>query len=225
MPKVLKKAPSSRTARKRERTRGEIVAAAEQLVAEHGIDAISIDEITEAADVAKGTFYTHFNDKNELAAAIAQSIREELERNVTSVNKGIVDAAVRMANGLSTFFVFAITQPVRARALVRLAPEIVDPAMPINEGIRGDVMLGSNTKRFWVASIDAAVVALLGISIATVMGLTNRIHRVSRPYDFAIHSLTTALVTLGLKQAEAARLARTAIEERRKELKSKAEGT
>lgn len=220
MSKVLAKAAKPRTLRKRERTRGEIVAAAEHLVAERGIDALSIDEITEAADVAKGTFYTHFNDKSELAAAIAQSIREELERNVTTVNKGIIDAAVRMANGLSTFFVFAVTQPVRARALVRLMPEIVDPVMPINKGIRGDVVLGANTKRFWVASTDAAVVALLGMAVAAVMRLTDTVHRLSQPDGFAIHSLTTALVTLGLKQAEAVRLAQTAMESRRKELKS-----
>src|SRR5579871_5501599 len=165
MPKVLKQMAKPRTVRKRERTRGEIVAAAEHLVAERGIDALSIDEITEAADVAKGTFYTHFKDKTELAEAIAHSIRNELEQGVTSVNKGIFDAAVRMANGLSTFFEFAIDQPVRARALVRLMPDIMDPTMPINKGIRGDVILGSNTKRFSVISTDAAVVVLLGMAM------------------------------------------------------------
>jgi hypothetical protein len=144
----------------------------------------------------------------------------ELEDKVTAVNEGIGDAAVRMANGLSTFFAFAITQPVRVRALVRLIPSIVDPDMPINAGIRGDVMLGQKTKRFWVASIDAAVVALLGIAIATEMRLTDTVHRVHEPYAFATQALTTALVTLGLKQTEAMGLAKTAMETRRKELKS-----
>jgi len=220
MPAVVKKEPLSRMTRKRERTRGELVSAAEQLVAERGLDAISIDEITDAADVAKGTFYTHFTDKNDLGAAIARAIRLELEQKIASLNEGIGDAAVRMANGLSTFFVFAISQPVRARALVRLNPGTVDPEMPINAGIRGDVMLGSNTKRFWAASIDAAVVALLGVAVATVMRLTDSVHRVSQPYAFAMQSLTTALVALGVGQTEAVRMARTAIENRRKEMKS-----
>ena len=57
---------ASRGTRKRERTRGELVAAAERLVALRGLDALSIDEITEEADVAKGTFYTHFQDKDDL---------------------------------------------------------------------------------------------------------------------------------------------------------------
>jgi AcrR family transcriptional regulator len=216
----LKKATLPRVLRKRERTRAELVAAAEHLVADRGMDAVSIDDITEAADVAKGTFYTHFADKSDLGAAIAHSIRVELEEKVTALNDGIGDAALRMANGLSTFLAFAITQPVRVRALLRLIPSIVDPDMPINAGIRGDVMLGLKAKRFWVASVDAAVVALLGIAIAAEMRLTDTMHRVSDPYAFAIQSLTTALVTLGLKQTEAARLAKTAMETRRKELKS-----
>jgi AcrR family transcriptional regulator len=202
--------------RKRERTRGELVAAAEHLVAQRGLDAISIDEITEAADVAKGTFYTHFADKNELAAAIANTVRAELEEKVTVLNQGVADAAVRTANGLSTFFALAIEQPVRARALIRLTPTLVHPDMPLNAGIRGDVKLGANTKRFWVSSVEVAVVVLLGISVATVMRLSDPVNRVSKPYDFAIQSLTTALVALGLKQAEAARLAKAAMENRDK---------
>ena len=55
-------AATTRVSRKREKTRGELVAAAERLVAARGLDALSIDEITAAADVAKGTFYTHFAD-------------------------------------------------------------------------------------------------------------------------------------------------------------------
>src|SRR6476620_7489252 len=172
MAATLKTTKAPRTVRKRERTRGELIAAAEHLVAQHGMDAISIDEITEAADVAKGTFYTHFADKSELATAIADSIRADLEQKVTMLNQGIADAAIRTANGLSSFFAFAINQPVRARALIRLTPGLVDPDTPINAGIRGDVTLGTNTKRFSVASIDAAVVALIGIAVASVMRLT-----------------------------------------------------
>jgi AcrR family transcriptional regulator len=208
-----------RAVRKRARTRGELVAAAEQLVAKRGLDAVSVDEITEAADVAKGTFYTHFADKGDLAATIANHIRIELEEKITAVNDGVDDAAVRMANGLSTFFAFAVAQPVRARALIRLIPGVVDPEMPINAGVRSDVTLGLKTKRFWVASVNAAVVTLLGMASAAAMRLTDAAHRVADPYAFSSEVLTTALVALGLKRIEAAHLAKTAMDIRRKELR------
>lgn len=206
-----------RALRKRERTHGEIVAAAERLVAERGLDALSIDEITEAADVAKGTFYTHFADKDDLAAAIGKRIRVELEDKITATNVGVMDAAVRMANGLSSLFVFAIAQPVRARALLRLIPGAVDPDTPINAGIRSDIVIGAKAKRFSIASINAAVVATIGIAMSAGMHLSDSTRRVSEPYVFAAEVVATALVALGLKQADATRLARTAMNTRKKE--------
>ncbi len=207
-----------RTLRKRERTRGEIVAAAERLVAARGMDALSVDDITQAADVAKGTFYTHFTDKDDLAAAIARRIRVELEGKITATNGGITDAAVRMANGLSSLFAFAIAQPVRARALLRLIPGAVDPDTPINAGIRGDIVIGVKAKRFSIASINTAVVATIGIAMSACMHLSDSTRRVSEPYIFAAEIVATALVALGMKQADATRVAKTAMNTRKKEL-------
>lgn len=206
-----------RTLRKRERTRGELVAAAERLVAARGLDALSIDDITEEADVAKGTFYTHFTDKDDLAAAVGKAIRVDLEEKITATNDGVTDAAIRMANGLSSLCAFAIAQPVRARALLRLIPGAVDPDTPINAGIRGDVALGVKTKRFAVTSVNASVVALLGIAMSAGMRLSDPKHRVTDPYTFAAEVVATALVALGVKSAEAARLAKIAMDARKKE--------
>lgn len=217
MPTLMKSETLPRVARKRERTRGELVAAAERLVAARGLDALSIDDITEEADVAKGTFYTHFTDKDDIAAAIARHIRLELEDKITATNEGITDAATRMANGLSSLLAFAIAQPVRARALLRLIPDGVDPETPINAGIRGDVEMGVKSKRFTVASVNAAVVAMIGIAMSTAMHLTDAKRRVADPLAFAAEALTTALAALGVKQAEAARLAAAATTARRKE--------
>jgi AcrR family transcriptional regulator len=215
---AMKENTLPRGARKRERTRGELVAAAERLVAARGLDALSIDEITEEADVAKGTFYTHFADKDDLAAAIGKSIRLELEDKITATNEGVTDAALRMANGLSSLCAFAIAQPVRARALLRLIPGIVDPETPINAGIRGDVALGVKTKRFTVSSVNAATVATLGIAMSAGMRLSDQKRPVADPHAFAAEIIATALAALGVKPVEAMRLAKTATESRRKEL-------
>lgn len=207
-----------RAARKRERTRGELVAAAERLVAARGLDALSIDDITEEADVAKGTFYTHFTDKDDLAAAVGRAIRIELEEKITATNEGVTDAAVRMANGLSSLCTFAIAQPVRSRALLRLIPGVVDPETPINAGIRGDVALGVKAKRFSVASVNAATVATLGIAMSAGMRLSDEKRRVPEPFAFAAEIVATALAALGVKHIEAQRLAKSAMDHRKKEL-------
>jgi AcrR family transcriptional regulator len=208
---------ASRGTRKRERTRGELVAAAERLVAQRGLDALSIDEITEEADVAKGTFYTHFQDKDDLAAAMARQIRLDLEERITRMNHGVKDAAMRMANGLATVLDFAIRQPVRARALMRLIPGSVDPETPINAGIRADIVLGQKTKVFQVPSLNAAVVVTLGTAMSAAMRLAETDAPVAAPYDFAADAIAIALAGLGMKPAEAQRLARATMDTRRKE--------
>jgi len=52
--------------------REELLDAAEKLFLEQGVAATSVDQIVEAADVAKGTFYLYFPSKEQLLAALQQ---------------------------------------------------------------------------------------------------------------------------------------------------------
>ena len=71
----------SRREKKREATRQQITEAAARLFAERGFDATSIDEIAELADVAKGTFYYHFESKEDVVIELRrQPALEDIER-------------------------------------------------------------------------------------------------------------------------------------------------
>lgn len=50
----------------------ELMDAAEALFLQRGVEATTISDIVQAADVAKGTFYTYFNSKAEILHALAQ---------------------------------------------------------------------------------------------------------------------------------------------------------
>jgi AcrR family transcriptional regulator len=199
----------ARAKSKRERTRDALVTAAEELFAARGPDAVSIDEITAAAEVAKGTFYTHFADKDDIERAIAAAVRGALEAEVGRVNDGVEDARVRMANGLATYLSFAARQPVRARTLLRLMSSAADPEHPINAGIRGDVALGVKQKRFDVVSINAAVIAAIGACVACVAYLIQAPK--TRTERSAGEVVATALRGLGVKAAEARTFADAAV--------------
>ncbi|MGZ4587545.1 MAG: TetR/AcrR family transcriptional regulator, partial [Mycobacteriaceae bacterium] len=58
----------NRLDRRKARTRATLVAAAQRFLAEQGRADVSIQEITEAADVGFGSFYNHFSTKEELFA-------------------------------------------------------------------------------------------------------------------------------------------------------------
>lgn len=60
-------------------TRNALVSAALELFAEKGVEQTSVDEITAAADVAKGTFYVHFLRKQDVLLEWAAQMVENLD--------------------------------------------------------------------------------------------------------------------------------------------------
>ncbi len=73
-----------RGARRKARTRQKLLDAAGSLFAQSSLDDISIVDITDAADVGLGTFYNHFESKNDLLKAVADDFllvyAEELDK-------------------------------------------------------------------------------------------------------------------------------------------------
>jgi AcrR family transcriptional regulator len=71
-----------RRLRKRERTRRSIFDAAMALFAERGFDAVTVEQICDAADVGRGTFFLHFPTKAglifEATARMTADLRELL---------------------------------------------------------------------------------------------------------------------------------------------------
>lgn len=134
--------------RRRAKTRAALVGAARALFASRGVDAVTIDEIVVAADVAKGTFYNHFADKDALARAVARSVRADLEEMVAATNAEIADPAYRVVRGVCQVARFACEQPERARAMGRLFRGAADPDAPMNRGLRADVVAAIEAGRF-----------------------------------------------------------------------------
>ncbi len=64
--------PAGRRERRRVETRERIVRHALHLFSEHGVSATTIEDITDAADVGKGTFFNYFPSKEHILAHICQ---------------------------------------------------------------------------------------------------------------------------------------------------------
>ena len=82
----------SRRARKKERTRGQIYAAAMELFLARGYDAVTIEEICAAADVARGTFFLHFPSKDSLLGEYGRQAFAELVALLDAHTASAVDA-------------------------------------------------------------------------------------------------------------------------------------
>jgi len=72
-----------RRERKKEETRRRITLSALELFHEKGFDATTVDEITERADVAKGTFFNYFPKKESVLEALSQEWMARAEEHST----------------------------------------------------------------------------------------------------------------------------------------------
>lgn len=65
--------------RRKEQTRQALRRAAQALILEKGFSLVTVDDIVRAADVARGTFYLHYRDKEELVWDIVKTQLDELD--------------------------------------------------------------------------------------------------------------------------------------------------
>lgn len=69
---------ANRRERRREETRQRLIEAALALMQEKPFDQVTVEEITELADVAKGTFFTYFPTKEHLLHAYIRDMTDEV---------------------------------------------------------------------------------------------------------------------------------------------------
>lgn len=62
-----------------------IVAAAEKLFRERGVDAVGLTELTKAAGFTQGGFYNHFASKDALVAAVMNKAMQEAGANLQAI--------------------------------------------------------------------------------------------------------------------------------------------
>ena len=106
---------------KRGRTRAQIVEAGLMLLAERPPEALTVDAIVEAAGVAKGTFYYHFQSVEELVAAVGASLADTFDELLAPSRLGEPDPVERMSLAFTKFLEKAINEPLWGRLVVRSA--------------------------------------------------------------------------------------------------------
>ncbi|MFZ5721101.1 MAG: TetR/AcrR family transcriptional regulator [Pseudomonadota bacterium] len=169
---VTNSAASPRPDRRRARTRAALLRAGQALFAERSVEGVSIDDIVAAADVAKGSFYNHFPDKDALARELADLARTSVEAVVAHVTRGVDDPAERVARAICAFARQAAENPVGAGAMLRLFHGAGIPDHAMNRGVRADVQAGLAAGRFSGLALESAVLLAVGVAqIATARSL------------------------------------------------------
>ncbi len=195
-----------------ERTREALIRAGRKLFAEQPVDAVAIDDIVRAADVAKGSFYNHFPDKDALVRSVTGEIRAGVERAIGRANAGIDEPARRVARAVCVYMRYAVDEPVRAGVLVRVHSGHVSTSAPLNQGIVEDVSAGLASGRFAIATMESAVLYILGVS---QISLTRIVQEPTLALAVTLSQQMCALLLrgLGVPPSEAESLAAQASDE------------
>ena len=105
------------TVGRRERTkaanRAAILDAARGVFAEQGYEGASVRDIVRRTDLASGTFYNYFPDKDAIFIALLEETGEQARRRVRDARRRARTASEFVEGGYRAFFEFIVSEPER----------------------------------------------------------------------------------------------------------------
>ena len=177
---------------KRARTRSQIVEAGLVLLAERPPEALTVDAIVEAAGVAKGTFYYHFQSVEELVAAVGASLADTFDELLAPSRLGEPDPVERMSLAFTKFLEKAINEPLWGRLVVRSA-QVPAAIGGIREHLEADLAEAIAQGRLAIHDAQLAADIVIGIWLQVTRG---SIERRAAP-DLTRQALAAVLRALG----------------------------
>jgi AcrR family transcriptional regulator len=195
----------SRLDRRKARTRQALIDAAVRLIAEGRGDRASIAEITEEADIGFGSFYNHFDSKEQLFQTASEEVLERWGQLIDRASAGITDPAERFAVGIRITGRLGWTHPDIAGFLTGAGLDVLDiPSGLVPRALR-DIEAGQAAGRFTVPDAEIALSAAAGGMLGLLRMCQRRPERVG---EATAGQLAEAVLRLlGVPADEAARLA------------------
>ncbi|PWN03279.1 TetR family transcriptional regulator [Nocardioides silvaticus] len=158
-------AARKRGERRRAQTRAALIRAAQQLLAE-GRTSVPILEITELADVGMGSFYNHFDTKEELFEAAVESALELQGAVLDAWTKDIEDPAEVFARSFRLTGRIHRVEPQLSRVILSRGLELISSEHGLGPRALRDIERGCDTGRFNVADPYSALVIAGGAALA-----------------------------------------------------------
>src|SRR5215469_6852987 len=154
----------SRLERRKARTRAALVSAAQSFLAA-GNENVPILEITQAADVGMGSFYNHFDSKEELFQAAVEDALDAFGSVLDQLTVGLEDPAEVFAQSFRLTGRLHRRQPELSKVLLNNGLALAGSDKGLAPRARRDIENGIRAGRFTVHDLDLAMVIVAGASI------------------------------------------------------------
>jgi AcrR family transcriptional regulator len=182
---------------KRARTRAQIVEAGATLLAERPPEALTVDAVVDAAGVAKGTFYYHFQSIDELAAAVGAKLGASFDELLTPARLKLRNPVERLSFAFTQFLERAVSDADWARLVVQSSQSPTEFGLSVRANLKADLAEAIAQRRMRVRDVELAADIVIGIWLQVTRGM---LERGSRP-ELTRQALEAVLRALGASQS------------------------
>jgi AcrR family transcriptional regulator len=196
-------AAATRQGRRRLRTRARLTEAAHRVISRRGIEAATIADITEEADVGFGTFYNYFESKEAILAAASAEALEAHGSALDRLTAVLDDTAEVIAVSVRHTVRMVDRDPIWAWFAVRVNLYQEQAEAGLGHRLARDVRRGIKSRRFSAGNVALLCYAIGGAVWAVMHAkLTGALDG-----DTDQELAAAVLRTLGVSNAEARRIA------------------
>jgi AcrR family transcriptional regulator len=174
---------SAPAAGRRERTkaanRAAILAAALDVFAEQGYDGAGVRDIIRRTDLASGTFYNYFPDKEAIFRALVEDTGLEARRRVRAARRRATTAEAFVEGGFRAFFEYIVEDPERyafmRRNLDTLRTRFGDAVLPAGtDELAEDLRAGIAAGHLPAIDVDYCAHAMIAVGLELGSRLAER---------------------------------------------------
>jgi AcrR family transcriptional regulator len=195
--------PPTRGTQRRQQTRQKLTVAAAALIAEKGVSGLRIQELAERADVALGSFYNHFESKEELVEAVVTETIDVRAQTIVAEMTALSDPAEIVAFATRRVIRIAYDDPELAWLFVHLdRADALFEGMVLQAALRA-LDAGIAASRFDVPDAHLALTTMVGGALAVMRGILDGRYGADADSAFAEGQLRA----LGVSRRDARRIA------------------
>lgn len=193
----------SRLDRRKARTRAALIGAAQKLLAE-GRQSAPILEITQLADIGLGSFYNHFETREELFAAAVADALDTHGQVLDRLTADLEDPADAFATSFRLTGRLHRMEPGLSKVVLATGLSLLASDSGLVPRLRRDLTAGAEKGSFDIEDMDVAV----GLVAGAALSLGHLLHDQPERDDATTTDLMTSrlLVMLGMRPAQARKL-------------------
>lgn len=161
-------APGNRLERRKQKTRAALIGAAQRLIIEGRLN-VPVLEITQLADVGMGSFYNHFDSKEELFEAAVAEVLDSYGALLDSLTGGMDDPAETFAASFRLTGRFFRRRPQESRILLSNWTTLISSDQGLAPRALRDIKAAAAAGRFSVDDPELALAVASGVLLGLGM--------------------------------------------------------